>query len=163
MTAAVVLSALFLSAATLTYRLLSSSSGPTQVVLSMLSGWLSKVLQWVVFSVVLAFVPIAASWLFLPAGATAWDAIGHGELAVLAQALAGGSLGVLLADGRDRPSFQLLLVLNGAVLVVGLLILIAIVGESPQFPHDDAVRTSLWLLALAVLTGAVSNVRLRVV
>lgn len=121
--------------------------------------WLTSASRWLCFSVLLALAPIVAAWMFLPPSATAWDAVGHGELAVLAQALAGASLGALFEYGRSRRAFEFLCILNGAVLVGGLLVFAGIIGEAHHLNQRQAVVLSAWLLAIATAVGIASNAR----
>lgn len=119
---------------------------------------MKALIRWLCYSVIAAFLPIGASWLFLPRGAEIWDAAAHGELAVLAQALAAGSIGVLFERGRPRWDFELLVVLNILVLFIGAVLLCGVVGGAKQLTSAESTITTAYLLAMAILVGMFSNV-----
>jgi hypothetical protein len=95
--------------------------------------------------------------MFLPKGSSVLTAIEHGEFAILAQALAAGSINVLLEGRRSLASIKPLVTLNIGVLLAGLVVLAGVVGGAGHLPPNTAVIASVWLLGLAVLIGLWSN------
>jgi hypothetical protein len=104
----------------------------------MLELWsvLCRIGRWLFYCVVLALIPMALHWLWLPEGSTISKTLEHGELALVAAVLAGAALDV--AMGQSFPPKTKNLVVSGGWLVTSLLsvFLAPLSGE----PHSSAKK-----------------------
>lgn len=114
-------------------------------------------LRWIVYGVIYSVLPIFIAWIFIPVDESIDELLGHGELAVLSVALAGGSLGALWDSTKKKGLTEILVTLNGAVFVAGLILLIIVVKETDRVTPHMALELSFWLLVLTILVGLVCN------
>jgi hypothetical protein len=112
--------------------------------------------RWFFFTVCLALVPIALSWLFLPRGSSFLSAVEHGEFAILAGAVSAGTLDITLGIKRRRWWTSLTTIAAIGVLLLSTVILAAVVGGAQQLSPATLVVISLWLLGVAVADGLVA-------
>jgi hypothetical protein len=129
------------------------------VVVHVLSSlWLigRRTARWLFLCVLLSFIPIALSWAWLEKGSPLCKALEHGELAILAAALAATALDAALGNGPPQWLKTLLVVLCVGVLMVATALLAAFVGHASQLATNELIELSEWLLGLAIILGVVA-------
>jgi hypothetical protein len=115
----------------------------------------ARAFRWIWFTVVLSLVPIAFAWEFLPAHSGFGPALEHGELAVLAAAVASAtidsSMGVRPVWWRNFAIASCVGILLGASLMLA-----AALGKSGNLSAQNIVIISIWLLVLGTAVGAIT-------
>jgi hypothetical protein len=117
---------------------------------------ISRAIRWLFYSVVLAFVPIAFSCLFLPAGSPLIAALEHGELVILSAALSAGAFDLLLGVRGANLWKNLMISICVSLIIGSLATLAAVVGKSPQLTPSQLVGVSGWLLGIAIIVGCMA-------
>jgi hypothetical protein len=127
-----------------------------------------KLLKWVIFSVLIALVPIGITFLNQTSedGAPAWlvvakRVLSHGELLLISAAIAADAVGDLIGAGKESLTLK---ILSGGACVLIILSAslwysnIAAMVHSGHPPRTDIVAVgSLWVLAGTVLTGGIAK------
>jgi hypothetical protein len=118
-----------------------------------------RVFRWFFYSVVLAIFPILISFAWLPKNSSVTTLLSHGDLAVIASALLGLSLGEIIGSEELQPLKWLREVLIIACVLfwtASLLLLSFISGNATQFTQAEEVQYSWYLLLAAVVIGIAS-------
>ncbi len=129
---------------------------------------LQNLLKWVIFSVILALIPLGISFLnemmddsVLPWLATGKVVLSGGELLLVAAAIAADAVGDLIGSGKDDRTLK---ILSGGACVLLILVAslwyghIATLVHSGKVPKTNLVPVgSLWVLAGTVLTSGVAK------
>lgn len=111
----------------------------------MLMG-LNAVLRWLACGVVISAVPVAVALAALPAGTAFTNQLGHGDMAVLASGIAGGSLSEFFGAEPPRPKWVFGCGL--AVTLLGSAVLLMGTAERDAKFTPDLVANASWLLLL---------------
>lgn len=115
-----------------------------------------RVCRWFFYSVVLAVFPVLISFAWLPKNSSVTQLLSHGDLAVIASALFGLSLGEIIGSKDLQEQKWLREVLIGSSLLfwsASLLLLSFISGAAPQFTPAKEARYSWILLLSAIVIG----------
>jgi hypothetical protein len=116
---------------------------------------IGRVGRWFFFAVVLATIPVLISFLWLPKNSSVTTLLSHGDLAVIAAALVGISMGELIGPDeppqkwiRDVLMCACILFLLGAVVLLSL-----IASRGGRLSSGQEVEYSFVLFVAAVLVG----------
>lgn len=115
-----------------------------------------RVWRWFFYSVILSVFPVLISFLWLPRKTSVSQFLSHGDLAVIACALFGVSLGEIFGSSDLQKQRWLREVLMGASTVswsASLLLLSCISGNATQVTPDEDAKYSWYLLIAAVIIG----------
>jgi hypothetical protein len=116
-----------------------------------------RVLRWVVGSVLFSAVPIFVSLLFLPTHTQTSAVFGHGDLAVLATALASASIAELIGPDRPGRAIQGTLIMACVLLLMMTTVLLCgIAAHAQRLSTSLDVRYSWYALFVSLAIGAVS-------
>jgi len=124
-------------------------------VLSRGVGPVGRGVRWLALSVGLSLTPLAITWGFQLAGASWGTVVAHGELAVLAAAVAGATLDASL-PATPRwwawiASVASIYVLVGATIMIALA-----VGEARNPAPEQLVRYAAYTLGFISVVGAIT-------
>lgn len=118
----------------------------------------ARVVRWFFYSVALAIVPILISFAWLPQKSSITMLLSHGDLAVMASALFGLSMGEVFGSKEPLQKWlREVLIIASFVLWAGCLLLLSFIsGNAPRFTASEEVKYSWYLLLAAVVIGAAS-------
>ena len=110
--------------------------------------------RWMFYCVILALVPLVLTWLWLPNQESIDKTLEHGELAILAAALAGAALDTALDEGFPRQIKGLIVAGGVLIIVLAFALFCGVVGKSPQLSSDQIIEASKLLLWSSLVVGS---------
>jgi len=118
----------------------------------------ARVCRWFFYSVVLAVIPIVISFAWLPKNTSVTALLSHGDLAVIASALLGLSMGEIFGSEEPQQNWIREVLIGACILCwsASLLLLSFISGGASRFTQNQEVQYSWWLLLAAVIVGIAS-------
>jgi ABC-type transport system involved in multi-copper enzyme maturation permease subunit len=116
-----------------------------------------RVGRWLFFGVALAIIPVLISFLWLPRNESVTMLLSHGDLAVIASALAGISMGELIGPDEPEKWIRNVLMSSCILLLVGSVVLLSLIASrGGRLTLGQEVAYSWFLFIVAVLIGVAS-------
>ena len=111
---------------------------------------LNAVLRWLACGVVISAVPVVVALAVLPSGIAFSDQLGHGDMAVLASGIAGGSLSEFFGAEPPRPKWVFGSGLT-VTLVGSTILLMGVAEHDAKFSASTVTSVSWWLLGMSIV------------
>jgi hypothetical protein len=113
--------------------------------------------RWLFFGVMLAIVPVIISFLWLPRNSSVTMLLSHGDLAVVASALVGLSMGELIGPDEPQRWLRNVLMCSCILLLLGSVVLLSLIAShGGRLSPNQEVDYSWILFSVAVVVGVAS-------
>lgn len=118
---------------------------------------MGRIGRWLFFGVLLAVIPVVISFLWLPKNSSVTTLLSHGDLAVIASALVGISMGELIGPDEPQRWIRNVLMSSCILLLLGSVVLLALIAShAGRFSPNQEVDYSWILFFVSVALGIVS-------